>query len=62
MAFVAAGVTYKMNHKEASKLINDIKSKVAIPTHYGSIVGSKKDGAKFAKLVDEEIKVEILMK
>ena len=62
VAFVAVGGTYTMNYKEAAKLINNIKPKVAIPTHYGSIVGSKEDGAKFAKLVDQEIKVEILMK
>ena len=51
-----------MDYKEAAELINDIKPKVAIPTHYGSIVGSKEDGAKFAKLVKQEIEVEILMK
>ena len=62
VAFVAVGGTYTMNYKEAAELINNIKPKVAIPTHYGSIVGSKEDGAKFAKLVDQEIKVEILMK
>ena len=62
VAFVPVGGTYTMDHKEAAELINDIKPKVAIPTHYGSIVGSKDDGAKFAKLVDKDIEVEILMK
>ena len=51
-----------MDYKEAAELINEIKPKIAVPTHYGSIVGSKKDGIKFSKLVNSEIKVEILMK
>ena len=61
VAFVPVGGTYTMDYKEAAKLINEIKPKVAVPTHYGSIVGSKKDGAKFAKLVSDEIEVKILM-
>ena len=62
MAFVPVGGTYTMNYTEASELINEIKPKVAVPTHYGSIVGSKKEGDKFLKLANPEIKVEILMK
>lgn len=61
-AFVPVGGNFTMDYKEAAKLINEIKPKVAVPTHYGSIVGSKKDGTKFAKLVDTDIEVEILMK
>lgn len=62
VAFVPVGGTYTMDYKEAAELINEIKPKIAVPTHYGSIVGSKKDGIKFSKLVNSEIKVEILMK
>lgn len=62
VAFVPVGGTYTMNYTEASELINEIKPKVAVPTHYGSIVGSKKEGDKFSKLVNSEIKVVILMK
>ena len=58
VAFVPVGGTYTMDYKEAAELINEIKPKVAVPTHYGSIVGSKKDGAKFAKLVDIDIVVD----
>ena len=61
VAFVPVGGTYTMDYKEAAELINEIKPKVAVPTHYGSIIGSKKDGAKFAKLVSDEIEVKILM-
>lgn len=62
VAFVPVGGTFTMDYKEAAKLINEIKPKVAVPTHYGSIVGSKEDGANFSELVNSEIKVEILMK
>ena len=62
VAFVPVGGTYTMDYTEASELINEIKPKVAVPTHYGSIVGSKKEGDKFLKLANPEIKVEILMK
>ena len=58
VAFVPVGGTYTMDYKEAAELINEIKPKVAVPTHYGTIVGSKEDGAKFAKLVDADIVVE----
>ena len=62
VAFVPVGGTFTMDYKEAAKLINEIKPKVAVPTHYGSIVGSKEDGANFSELVNSEIKVEIFIK
>ena len=62
VAFVPVGGTYTMDYKEAAELINEIKPKVTVPTHYGSIVGSKKEGDKFLKLVNPEIEVEVLIK
>ena len=62
IAFIPIGGTYTMNYQEAAELINIIKPKVVIPTHYGSIVGSLKDGENFKKLVNSEIKTEILIK
>ena len=59
IALIPIGGTYTMNYKEAAKLINVMQPKAAIPTHYGSIIGSSSDGAKFKELVDEGIKVEI---
>ena len=56
------GGTYTMDYKEAAELINEIQPKVAVPIHYGSIVGTKEDAIQFSKLVHPEIKVEILMK
>ena len=57
IAMVPIGGTYTMNHKEAAALINKIKPKYVIPTHYGSLVRDKLDGERFKQLVDEKIEV-----
>ncbi len=62
VALVPVGGTYTMNYKEAATLINEIRPKIAVPTHYGSIVGLKEDGISFSELVNPETKVEILIK
>lgn len=59
IAMVPIGGTYTMDAKKAAELINDIRPVIAIPTHYGSIVGTKKDAAVFAEGVKEPVKVEI---
>lgn len=61
VAFVTVGGTYTMDFKEAAMLINEIKPKIAIPTHYGSVVGTKQDATDFIKLLHPEIKGIILM-
>ena len=61
VALVPIGGTYTMNYKEAANLVNAIKPKYAIPTHYGSIVGKKEDGIEFKKLIDDDIKVKIFI-
>ena len=45
--------TYVMSAKEAAKIINDVKPQVAVPMHYGAIVGSESDAKRFAELVGE---------
>ena len=62
VAFVPVGGTYTMNFKEAANLINEIKPKIAIPIHYGSIVGTEQDAIDFIRLLHPEIKGIILMK
>lgn len=62
VAFVPVGGTYTMTSKEAAKLVNIIKPKIAVPIHYGSVVGTKEDAMNFIKLLDDGIKGEILMK
>ena len=62
VAFVPVGGTYTMDFKEAAQLINEIKPKIAIPIHYGSVVGTEQDAIDFIRLLHPEIKGIILMK
>ena len=62
VAFVPVGGTYTMNYSEAAELVNIIKPKIAVPIHYGSIVGTKQDATNFIKLLHSSIKGIILMK
>lgn len=62
VAFVPVGGTYTMNSKEAAQLINEIQPKIAVPIHYGSVVGTKQDATDFIKLLHPSIKGIILMK
>ncbi len=62
VALVPIGGTYTMNAEEAVELIKNMKpSEMAIPTHYQTIVGSKKDALKFKELLKDVVNVEILM-
>ena len=53
IALVPVSGTYVMTAEEAARAINEkIKpKKLAIPMHYGSIVGSRQDAEKFKELV-----------
>lgn len=57
--FVPVGGRYTMNAKEAASLVNTIEPQIAIPTHYGDLVGTKDDAELFKKLVKENIEVKI---
>ena len=61
VAFVPIGGTYTMTAKEAAILVNEIKPKIAVPIHYGLIVGSKEDEKIFKENLDDNINVRILL-
>ena len=61
VAFVPVGGTYTMDFKEAASLVNEIMPQIAVPTHYGSVVGTKQDATEFIKLLRPQIKGVILM-
>ncbi len=61
VAFLPVGGTYTMNYKEAADLANKIMPKVAIPTHYGSLVGSRDDAKLFASNLNTKIDCEIMI-
>lgn len=60
IALIPCGGTYTMDAGKAAELVNDIKPELAIPTHYGTVVGKTADAETFAKKVDSSIKVEII--
>lgn len=62
VAFVPIGGTYTMTYSEAAELINEIKPQIAVPIHYGLIVGNKEYANNFANLVDKEIECKILIR
>jgi L-ascorbate metabolism protein UlaG (beta-lactamase superfamily) len=53
---------YLFDIKKAAELVNAICPDVAIPTHYGSIVGKPEDGEVFERYVKETTRVEFRMR
>ncbi len=53
IALLPVSGTYVMTAEEAAQAAKMIKPKIAIPMHYGAIVGSVKDAEKFKELVKE---------
>lgn len=62
VAFVPVGGIYTMDFKEAAQLVNEIQPQIAVPIHYGSVVGTEQDADDFIKLLHSTIKGVILMK
>jgi L-ascorbate metabolism protein UlaG (beta-lactamase superfamily) len=60
IALLPVSGTYVMTAEEAVKAALDIKPKIAIPMHYGSIVGSKNDADRFSAGLKGKIEVVIL--
>lgn len=61
VAMVPIGGKFTMDASQAAELVNVMKPKVAIPTHYGSIAGTKEAEEDFRAKVDPSIPVEIKM-
>lgn len=62
VALIPIGGFYTMDKKQAADYIADLKPKAVIPTHYGSIVGNKGDGADFRESLERlcsEMQVEL---
>ena len=57
VALVPIGGTYTIDAKKAAELVNTIRPDIAVPVHYGSIVGKPSDGDEFAENVKSPVKV-----
>jgi L-ascorbate metabolism protein UlaG (beta-lactamase superfamily) len=62
VAFLPVSGTYVMTAEEAVQAARAIKPKVAIPMHYGAIVGTQEDAERFRKELEGEMQVVILLK
>ena len=63
IAFLPVSGVFVMNADEAVEAAEIIKPKIAIPMHYGSIVGSVTDAETFAEQIDPKVtEVKILCK
>ncbi len=51
VALLPVGGTYTMDVAEAARAARLIRPRVAVPMHYGSVVGSPADGERFAALL-----------
>jgi L-ascorbate metabolism protein UlaG (beta-lactamase superfamily) len=60
VALLPVSGTYVMTAEEAVQAALDINPEVAIPMHYGSIVGSEEDAQRFAEALMGRIPVTIL--
>lgn len=62
VALIPCGGTFTMDVREAASLAEKLSPKIAIPTHYGSIVGDKKDGDEFVRLLKGKVPAETRIK
>ncbi|AKG38097.1 Zn-dependent hydrolase [Infirmifilum uzonense] len=60
IALLPVSGTYVMTAEEAVKAALDIEPKIAVPMHYGVIVGSTADAEMFKKKLEGKVRVEII--
>lgn len=60
VAFLPVGGTYTMSWSEAAEAAAVIAPKVAIPTHYGAVIGDESDAEAFVRALPEGIEGIIL--
>ncbi|MBI5183504.1 MAG: MBL fold metallo-hydrolase [Nitrospinae bacterium] len=57
IALLPVGGTYTMTGEEAANAANVFKPRLAIPSHWGDIVGSRKDAESFKRLFKGETEI-----
>ena len=62
IAFLPVSGTYVMTAEQAVKAALAIRPKLAIPMHYGSIVGDAQDAVRFKAALDGKVDVRIMEK
>mgnify|MGYP003958921167 CR=1 FL=1 len=62
IALLPVSGTYVMNAQQAVEAALALKPKLAIPMHYGSLVGSEEDAISFKDALQGKIEVQIMQK
>ena len=62
IALLPVSGTYVMTAEEAVDAALAIEPEIAIPMHYGAIVGDKSDAQRFAEALEGKVSVVILEK
>ena len=63
VALIPIGGKYTMDKKDAAEFVTRINPRVAIPTHYGSVVGNIADGKDFKDYLEiMEVETEVVLK
>ncbi len=57
VALLPVGGTYTMDAEEAARAAAEIEPQVAVPMHYGKIVGSEADARRFAQLYGGRVEI-----
>ncbi len=57
VVMLPVGGTYTMGPKEAAELANAIHPKIAIPMHYGTVVGTVSDAEEFKRLFNGQTRI-----
>ena len=60
IALLPVSGTYVMDADEAVKAALEIQPKIAVPMHWGAIVGSKSDAERFKEKLEGKVRVEII--
>ena len=62
IALLPVSGTYVMHSEQAARAAIAINPKIAIPMHYGAIVGNGQDATHFQKALEGEVEVLIIKK
>jgi len=62
IAFLPVSGTYVMTADQAVQAALAINPKLAIPMHYGSIIGDEQDAIAFKKALEGKVEVLVLKK
>ena len=61
IALLPVSGTYVMTAREAIEAVKNVKAKIAIPMHYGKIVGTEDDAQEFKELVEHQTKAQVII-